>query len=435
MLVDGSLLSNLPIFLVPYLKLPAELPILCFRLNAKRRSRPKHPRSAFSMIKELIDTAISGSTEVQLSMGQSRQVITIQTGDIGPTDLHINREQVKDLITAGKTAVEDFVDQEQLLVTGLGSFDSPVRGGYRQDLLERTVQVIRASSGPLCISAGDMSWLKELHISLLLAVRSGRQVRILYDVADNPAVAEAARGAAAVGASVVQARSLFPLKGTMVNPRSESAVLIAVEKLGEPFGRVLSAPADRGLLTLAIDAFEAAWEQGTLKSDAKTPSIKRILDTELLAALRRVTQYNDLDMSVEWLPPSQLLPLACYLEFLKLSRVADVEKVLSDVGLDNAARIDGSPWPITPPVVERLRGGQLVIIDGTHRVYHALQNGQQRIRVIVVENSGRALPAQPLDSWTRVQVTPGTVSREERYHNYNEAEFRRISDAFSVLAV
>jgi hypothetical protein len=53
--------------------------------------------------------------------------------------------------------------------------------------------------------------------------------------------------------------------------------------------------------------------------------------------------------------------------------------------------------------------------------------------VIVVENSVRSLPAEPLDSWTRVQPMPRPVDREQRYHNYNHNEFRPIREAFSSL--
>jgi len=116
-----------------------------------------------------------------------------------------------------------------------------------------------------------MSWLKELHIAVVLAVRSGREVRILYDSADAPEVREAVAGAAAAGAKVVEAQIPLSLKGTLIDPRTDTAKMIAVEKIKEPFGRVLSAPTDRGLLALAADAFEAAWRDGTTKAVGAAP--------------------------------------------------------------------------------------------------------------------------------------------------------------------
>ena len=434
MLVDGGVLSNLPLFLVPHLKLSTELPILCFRLNSTLRFPPTPPQDGIEMIRALIDTATSGATEVQLSMGPSRQVIEIFTGEIGTTDFRITQEQVKSLIKAGETAVQKFVSEEQLLVTGASTHESPIRTGYRRDVLERTAQLILGSAGPVYIMAGDMSWLKELHIALLLVGRQGREVRILYDAADSPEVRGAVTAAMAAGAKVVEARAPLALRATIVNPRSDSAEMIAVEKIEEPFGRVLSAPTDRGLLTLAVGAFDAAWEVGTSKGGGAVAIIDPIPVSELLEALNAgVPQYRGLRMSIERVNTEELLPLSWYLDSFKLARVADLDRILSDEGLENAARIKGSPWPITPPIVERLQNGRMVIIDGTHRVYHALQNGQQQMRVILVENTVRGLPAEPLDSWSGVRVMRRKLDPTERYRGYNQNEFRHIREAFSVL--
>jgi len=156
----------------------------------------------------------------------------------------------------------------------------------------------------------------------------------------------------------------------------------------------------------------------------------------MIAALQQgVPQYRGLKISIERVQTEKVMPLSCYMESFKLARVAELEKILSDVGLENAARLQGSPWPITPPVIEQLRDGSLIVIDGTHRIYHALRNGQQQIRVILVENSERSLPAKPLDSWNRVQIMPMPVRRDQRYRNYNEGEFRPIRNAFSIIAL
>src|SRR6266481_7850631 len=101
-LVDGGLLANLPIFLVPALELSPGTPVLAFRLVQERSSPPEQPSSAFQLLRAVIDSTLNGVTEVQLSLEASRQVIDIQTGTIGTTDFNISSDQIDELVTAGE---------------------------------------------------------------------------------------------------------------------------------------------------------------------------------------------------------------------------------------------------------------------------------------------------------------------------------------------
>jgi len=82
MLVDGGILSNLPVFLVPYLQLPTKLPVLCFRLKSDSRHEPIPPER----------WAFDGSRTYR-GVGNRRDGSPTQYGRIAPdcSDLHRER--------------------------------------------------------------------------------------------------------------------------------------------------------------------------------------------------------------------------------------------------------------------------------------------------------------------------------------------------------
>ena len=127
-----------------------------------------------------------------------------------------------------------------------------------------------------------------------------------------------------------------------------------------------------------------------------------------------------------------LKPLSKYLEHLKLNRIIELEKILKERGLSNSAYLKGSPWAIIPPIVERIRNGDLIIIDGTHRVFHSRHLGRKEMQVLLIENTDFNLPSVPLN-WDKVRIKSCKVSRNERYVNFNPEYFRELRNAFKYL--
>lgn len=442
LLVDGGLLSNLPVFLVSELDLQQDIPSLCFRLNRSHPVPEPYPEGGIELLKSLVNTAISGATEVQLNMGPSRQVVDIDTGDVNSTDFHLTREQLDALYVAGKTAVEEFVRNEQTRISVTPQADPEIQPrSYREGLLMDTMELISTSAGDIWIIAGDLSWLRELHVSLLDAALNQRNIRIICETPpENSAqYREAIKGAVALGALVVETQDHIPIKGTIVSAGTEAAKMLLVEKHPRSHGQIYKYSSDRRLLELIMDLFQKAWEknQEGVNHNPVPPVLEAIGTGDLIDALKKgVHQYRDLHIKLEPVALNELSPLPLYLETFKLKRAKDLSRLLVRLGLPNAARYKGSPWIITPPVVEKLKNDNMVVIDGNHRVFHALSTrGAGEIRALVVENDRHQLPATHLQDWEHIQVYPYKLERLKRYRNFNSEQFREIREAFKKLAL
>jgi hypothetical protein len=211
--------------------------------------------------------------------------------------------------------------------------------------------------------------------------------------------------------------------------------MMLVEKHPSLHGRQLASPEDGGLLNLVADYFKALWLGKDVTYEKDAPTIAPLKASTVVEALRQeVWQYRECAIRFESVEVGQLRPLTKYLENFKLFRVGALEKLLSEQGIENAAIVIGSPWPVTPPVVERLSNGAMIVVDGAHRIFKALSSGRREMRVIVVDNSTELLPAIPFEDWNHIEIAVAKKPRLERYNGYKEKQFRDIRRAFRTLA-
>jgi predicted acylesterase/phospholipase RssA len=437
LLVDGGVVSNLPIFLVKELNLDSRLPVLCFRLSGDRQpSDPKELRG-LGFAREVIETAINGVTQIHLNFGRAQQVIEINTGSIKSTDFHITQEQTDWLYNQGKRAVNEFVENEQVRMAGVTTSPSErVVRGYREGLLERTAELISTSVKNVLIVAGDMSWLRDLHVSLLSTVLDGRQLTIVCEESNSSEYHKAFKAAVALGVEVVELTSPTGVRGSIVDPWTDIAKMLLIEKLPQTHGRVYTKPADSQLIEFVVAQIEVAKGQGVRHSTPAKPTLASIPDDEIVNALNsHVFQYRNKRITVEEVPVASLKPLAKCLESFKLRRAEEMDQLLVKCGINGAARYRGSPWVIGLPVVEQLKNGNRIVIDGTHRVYRAMRSARvENLRVALIENDVANLPAVPFDNWNHIRVQPEKIDRPERYEHYDDDNFRPIRAAYDALA-
>jgi hypothetical protein len=79
---------------------------------------------------------------------------------------------------------------------------------------------------------------------------------------------------------------------------------------------------------------------------------------------------------------------------------------------------------MTPPVAEEM-GDKLVVIQGTTRVFHCLNQGISPIQCVVVRGVRDVLPSRPIE-FRRVGVVGRAVPVHERYAGMDYASFRAI---------
>lgn len=301
----------------------------------------------------------------------------------------------------------------------------------REGMLYQTLDLVTASSGPVWISAGDVSWLRELQVALIGAALDQREIRLLqHSAADAPDIASIATH---LGLSVAYRSEAPRPHFTIVGPRTAGTAAIVVEK---PRALLLRMPDEEALLGVVTDWFDKSWTGQNL-TEAKPVRLRELSSEAVISALRtHVKRYERLRIGLEEVDLSALRPATHTLESFKLFRIHQFAALRARHNLPEFACVVGSPWPlISPPVVERLPDGSLVIIDGTHRSYSARARGETTIRALVVDNPNFDLPSQPARSWSAIDILPEKLPRQERYAKFDPGLFRPIRAAYESLTV
>ncbi|HYQ78609.1 MAG TPA: hypothetical protein VEP91_05815 [Solirubrobacterales bacterium] len=316
------------------------------------------------------------------------------------------------------------------------TFPKPRLSDDRNELLQQTLDLVSGDPGDVWVRAGDLSWWREAQITFLEARLRSREVRI----SANPAGAtddsfdEARAAAEAIGAVVLQsAEPADQIRGTMVSPGTDRAAMVVIDAGSRS---LLRSPDDKGLLSLIHKEMAAELDADEIAVPPhREPRLEPLSEERLVGALRsHVPQYAEAEIRREEVEIEGLRPLTRNLERFKIFRAARLEALkLADPAIGEAVRIVGSPWPITPPVVERRDGG-LFIVDGTHRAFMHLRNGVDQMSALVVEGVDSPLPARPLDGWEGVHVFGAKLPRGRRYDDYDQSQFRPIRRAFATLA-
>lgn len=303
----------------------------------------------------------------------------------------------------------------------------PRGASNREGMLYQTLDLITASSGPIWVSAGDLSWLRELQVALIGAALDGREMRLLQQSA-----AEGASIATHLGLSVVNHPELPRARFTIVGPGTTTSAAIVIEK---PHALLLRLPDEEGLLHLVADWFAKNWT-GQHVLQAKPVQVRDLGPDAVMSALRRhVKRYEPLRMQIELVELDALRPATRTLESFKLFRIHKFAALRARHDLPEFAHVVGSPWPlVSPPIVERLPDGTLVIIDGTHRSFAARARGETAMHALVVDNPNFDLPSQPARDWSDLEILHVKLPREKRYAKFDASLFRPIRAAYESLA-
>jgi pyrimidine deaminase RibD-like protein len=304
----------------------------------------------------------------------------------------------------------------------------PLLAGQREGLLQQSLDLISGTSGQVWIFSGMMSWLRELQGGLLLAKLDGREIRILCDTSkDERNDFESLKATAlALGADVAVSTCPIVLRGTLVSPLSEEATMISVERNPALHGMLIRGPHELGMLDGFARLFEAMWKE-SVSEQGKFPSIEPISYEKIIEILQEgVPMYADAHIEHSLVPVEDLSILPTYLERFKLFRLNLLAALKQRHDVPEPAVISGSPWPITPPVIEAQDDGRLVVLDGAHRAYSALQRGEKKLDAVVISGVREHLPATPLADWDEVEIITAKLPREKRYRDYRPELFRPI---------
>jgi pyrimidine deaminase RibD-like protein len=304
--------------------------------------------------------------------------------------------------------------------------------GNREAILQASLDLIVFSKGPIDIFSGGSSWVRELQIGLLHASLEKRSIRILCEQEDENELNFIMRKSAALasGATVAITKEPLGIRGTMVSPNTDSATLISIERSPTLHGLKLSSPHEKGVLGALATLFKQQWNEAK-SLPARATRIKS-LEIDYVAEIlrRKIPAYAHATFQIEDIQIEDMQLLSKNMERFKLFRISILEALITKYNLPKMGCIVGSPWPYLLPIVERDLGGRCSVIDGAHRVYHAMQKGRPSMQAIIVEGVSEELPSKPIENLDEVKVTSEKWSRNDRYIEFKPEHFRGIRDAF-----
>jgi pyrimidine deaminase RibD-like protein len=340
----------------------------------------------------------------------------------------------KELLASNKAFFDDYTHYSAPVVAlgdmarEKGSWKLP---GNREAILQASLELMISSEGPVEIFSGGSSWVRELQVGLLYAALANRPIRILCEQADENESNFIMRKSAALasGASVAITKAPLGIRGTLTSPNSASSSLISIERSPTLHGLKLSSPHEKGVLEALTTLFNQEWRTA-LKWPARSPDIRPMEVQHVAEILRRhIPAYRDAVFREEDVQVGEMTLLSRNMERFKLFRIAVLEDLIAKHKLPKMGYIAGSPWPYLLPLVERDTSGKCVVIDGAHRLYHAVQKGKESIRAITIEGANAPLPSKPLESLDEVKVTSDKWPRSDRYVDFAPQHFRGIRDA------
>lgn len=150
--------------------------------------------------------------------------------------------------------------------------------------------------------------------------------------------------------------------------------------------------------------------------------------------VRRVPQYADaarVRLTEETVDPVRLRPLCRLARTYRLDGVRQLMAACDAAGVTLFRGVwltaVGSPERLVPPPLIEEHGGLLVIIDGLHRLYEAMQTGRGKVTVAVLRGELQRLPADVL-TWDEVSLIDRHTLRAEKFRNLDESVFRQIHE-------
>jgi predicted acylesterase/phospholipase RssA len=446
LLVDGGLVSNLPLFVFASrsnFDQPPGRRTLSFALEADQST--DRPRDAKTYLRKLIGLTIDGGTDVQLRFQPDMAKITIPTGTIQATDFEsMDATKVETLIENGRVATNSFLRHE-LLGTRSGTLQSKSIFDEHQ-AFQRLTDQLTAVRKQAIISFSDTKWFWDLFPTVFYWLRQGVQVHC-FTLPLNQSLVDSAkemqrRHLMTQMGVLLYERGDVPFRGFMIDNGTDatsSALVFAADRFDyEPIAQHYEARTDATVLAALYDKLRPIL-------NPSPPTVSPLLmeaapEQELVGLLKNnVRQYRNakVQVTVEVVDVSKVLLISRYVRAFRYQQISTLVDALGQNKLDlfQPARIrlaDGGFSIVTPPVYEAV-DDQYVAIEGNTRSLYCLNNNIAAIKALVVRGTNEPLPGRPIPL-RQVRITGWRHRPEERIEGFNRDLFRDIERAVRPLA-
>lgn len=177
--------------------------------------------------------------------------------------------------------------------------------------------------------------------------------------------------------------------------------------------------------------FDAMWEQAREGVVLIPLDVGYLMKNELLNLLRLVKQYSHIteaDIDTETVHIGEIFASTTYVKTPSLHAISPICYSYKDQNISEYKPVycisNYNNSLILPPILE-VHGDKLVVVDGTHRLFHLYAEQQRTGAFCVIVNNAPDLPCKPVP-FKNVRAWPRNLSREHVFIEYNHSLYRNF---------
>ena len=447
LLVDGGVLSNLPTFVFANNSKSLGGRILAFRLQDEDRNRTQ--LTLQWLLERLINTMISGATDLQSSLLNRISYVRIPTGEISGTDFKGAKENVSTLLENGRTAMSQFLIRESPQLNDDVTADIP---RYSQDeLFDDVAREMETVGLNLIVSSENTEWFWRLFPSVIHWLFNQSRMYILTrPIVGKDKMAEREKQRreflSKLGAKIVESTENIPrcILLSRNDDRHNAAFMMdnGVSNLA-PYGSVYIGIHHRALIKTLLDTLERM-----ICFDLSTPPTLTLVETDPTQLIHKlktgVNQYigEDIRLELKDVPlngndasplPEMIVRRVRSFKFRQAGFMKNLyNKHFIPPFVPASILADGKVVScFTPPVFE-VWNDRLVAIEGNTRLLYCYRAGLPSISGLVVNGVIAPLPGNPV-KMKRALLATSHMTPEDRIEGFDYTRFRSIEGASRPL--
>jgi len=434
--LDGGMLSNLPAFIFKNNESKIYNKILAFSLISDNKANPI--QSFEDYIKAILDTALEGATDIQISLQEDLHIINIKTGTIGATDFEkITPQIISYLINQGEEAVKDFFNNEIANIkstqykhdVGIDSFNT-------NNFLTKTSEY---NYKEILICESSTEWVYEIFPTLLKWVDNGSKISLLLNekTDDKNHTAYRQRLLTALGVNIFLVDEL-PFRGYIfdgeIKEKCKAIILNTTNNKGTFHSKLYGGDEDFDVIKMVRKEIIELIKIDPV-ANATPLKIERVDNNELINKLKVVNQYStaNIQISIQEINIEEVIYLTKYVRGYKYRQIENLFTLYDKYGISYFEPVkllmkNGKYTLITPPVIEKI-GEKMYVIEGNTRLTYAYKNGLKKIHSIVITGVKEPLPSKGRFMSKEILLTDKELIGEDRYDAFDYVNFRSIEKA------
>lgn len=434
--VDGGVLSNLPSFI--YNNNPKKIynKVLAFSLESEVSESNTRISNFLDYGKALINTAIDGNLDLQLSLQEDIHIIKINTEKIKATDFNsITKDDITKLKNNGINAVRDFFNNE-LSNIKINNIQSDIAKDSFATY-NRLTQLLEHRYKEIIVFDDDNKWVYDIFPTILKWLVDKTQIYFLCKENNNSLDEHKEYRTRFLNHIGIETQYIdnIPFRGFIFDGEDRAncrAVVFNNKKEDKRFhSKYYHGEEDSIIINLIRNQYIDILKENK-KYDLKLESVDI---NEIIMRLRKVRQYNDDNINIS-LSDINIKDITFLTKYVRGYRFRQIESLFNLYKRENISfftpakleLLDDQHTLVTPPIIEKI-GDKYFLIEGNARLLYAYKNKISSLQCIIIEGVQESLPSNGRYNVQEILLTDRELIGSNRYERFDYNKFREIERA------